>query len=457
MRLRLIACLSAAVLAATPIVARATATSGPLRFASTTVPAAGGEPNVAVSPDGRTVLIDGLNGGGGQPAALSRSLDGGRTFSPLKPRFSNVGGEDFDMRFLDNTTVVAVDLSLTDGIYVHRSTDRGTTWTTTVIHTDVYDRPWLDHFGKDKVYVVAKGFDAVPYLYTSNDGGKTFGSVPTPIYGTGAVPAEAGGTTPTPVEAFGTNQNAYVDHVTVDPRTGVLYVLYGIDSVETYNPAAPTGNPSRLYVARLEESGSFTSMPVYLGGAGDAFIDGFNWLTTDDAGTLYVLANGKHNGHESAWLSTSSNGGRSWSSLVDIGRPGATNVYGSIAGGAPGVLSLVTLRGSNANPATAQSWFVDMSRVTAANTPHPKVQVVRALPQAIHSKDICFSGILCGLPGFGNDRNLLDYIWNAVGPDGTAHAVVASDGPATGSNGNRVDVVYLRQVGGPKHGRGVQS
>jgi hypothetical protein len=456
MRLRLFSCLSAAVLVATPLVAHAAAPA-PLRFAATTVEGGGGEPNVAVSPDGRTVLLDGLNAPSGQPAALSRSTDGGRTFTPLRPTFSSTGGGDFDMRFLDNTTVVAVDLSLTDGIYVHRSTDRGTTWTTTVIHTDVYDRPWLDHFGKDKVYVVAKGFDAVPYLFTSTDGGRTFGAVPTPIYGTGAVPAEAGGTTPTPVDAFVTNQNAYVDHITVDPRTGVLYVLYGIDSVETYSPAAPTGNPSRLYVARLEESGTFTTSPVYLGGAGDAFIAGFNWMTIDQGGTLYVLGNGLHDGHQSAWLSSSRNGGRSWSKLVDIGRRGASNVYGSIAGGAPGVLSLVTLRGSNADPASPQSWYVDMSRVTGADTAKPKVQVVRAVAQPIHTKDICFSGIVCGLPGFGNDRNLLDYIWNAVGPDGTAHAVVASDGPATGSDGRRVDVIYLRQVAGAKHGRGVQS
>jgi hypothetical protein len=457
MRSRLTAVAAALALAATPIVAHAATAPAPLRFAATTLQGAGGEPNVAVSPDGRTVLVDGLNGSSGQPAALSRSLDGGRTFTSLRPHFTNTGGGDFDMRFLDDHTVVAVDLSLSDGIYVHRSTDRGTTWTTAVIHTDVYDRPWLDHFGSHKVYVVAKGFDAIPYLFTSTDGGRTFGAVPTPIYGTGVVPAEAGGTTPTPVEALATNQNAYVDHVTVDPRTGVLYVLYGIDSVETYSSLAPTGNPSRLYVARLEESGSFTSSPVYLGGATDAFIDGFNWMTVDRAGTLYVLGNGLHDGHQSAWLSSSRNGGRTWSRLVDIGRPGASNVYGSIAAGDKGVLSLVTLRGSTPDPSQAQSWYVEMSRVTAADTTRPHVQVQRALDKPIHTSDICFSGILCGVPGFGSNRNLLDYIWNAVGPDGVAHAVIASDGPATGSSGSRVDVVYLRQVGGALHGRGAPS
>ena len=43
-------------------------------------------------------------------------------------------------------------------------------------------------------------------------------------------------------------------------------------------------------------------------------------------------------------------------------------------------------------------------------------------------------------------------------PDGTAYAVIASDGPASGgSTGHTPDVVVLRQDTGPRHGHGVQS
>ena len=456
MRTRLAAGLALAVATLLPLGAAGAATPG-LRFAATVVQGAGGEPNVAVSPDGRTVLIDGLGGASGQPASLSRSLDGGRTFRALRPSFSQVGGGDFDVRFLDNRTLIAVDLSLSNGIYVHRSADRGSTWTTTVIHTDVYDRPWVEHAGANTVYVITKGFDAIPYLYTSTDGGRTFGTFPTPLYGTGVVPAEAGGTSPTPVEALVTNQNAYVDHVATDPRTGQLYVLYGIDSPQTYAAANPLGVPNRLYVARLQENGQFVSHPVYLGGAGDGFIDGFNWLTVDRRGTLYVLGNGLHAGHQSAWLSTSHDSGVTWSPLHDIGRPGATNIYGAIAAGSPGVLSLVTLRGSTPDPSQPQNWYAEMSRVTRADTARPVVTWTRPLGQAVHTADVCFSGILCGAPGFGSNRALLDYIWTAIGPDGSAHAVVASDGPATGAGGSRVDVLYLRQVAGPRDGPGGPS
>ncbi|MFN2626867.1 MAG: hypothetical protein ABR520_12385, partial [Mycobacteriales bacterium] len=264
----------------------ATAVAAPAatRFTATVLDGGGGEPNVSVSPDGRTVLVSGL---GGTPANLFRSTDGGRHFEGIKPKFAMAGGGDWDMRWLDNSTVVAVDLSLRNGIYVHRSTNRGTSWTTTVIQTDVYDRPWLDHFGRNVVYVVAKGFDGVPYLFTSHDGGRSFGSPPTPVlvYGTGVVPAAAGGTEPTPVEAFVTNQDAYLDHITVDPRTGAVYVLYGIGGEDSYLNHPPVGIANRLYVAKLEEGG-FVSHPVHIGGADESFISGFNWMTIDAAGTL---------------------------------------------------------------------------------------------------------------------------------------------------------------------------
>jgi hypothetical protein len=441
-----------AILAVLPAGARATGTATP-SFSTVTFPGAGGEPNVSVSPSGKTILVSGL--GDDAPATLYRSTDYGAHFSALHGKFPDAGGGDWDMRWLDEHTIVAVDLGLYV-IYVDRSTDGGLTWTQTQVLGDVYDRPWIDHFGTDKVYVAAKGFDGVPYLYTSTDGGKTFGTPPIPIlvYGTGTRPAFMGGTSPTPDEALVTSQDAYLDHLTVDPRTGDVYVLYGIDGPETYSRANPVGVSNRLYVAHLE-NGAMVSHFVYLGGPTDSFISGFNWMTIDARGTLYVLANGSVGGHHSARLAYSTNRGRNWSQLIDLGEHGAANVYGSIAGGAPGVLSLVYLRGSDEDPSTAQNWYVEMARITGADTPFPSVFRTRPIAAPIHTQDICFSGILCGAPGFGNNRDLLDYIWNAVGPDGRAWAVVASDGPATGGHG--VSVLLLRQTGGERHGKGSPS
>jgi len=343
----LAASLALATIAATPFVAAAAAAPGP-QSTTKVFADAGGEPNVAVSPSGRYVLADGL--GGAAPASLYRSTDYGRHFTLAVPKVAKRGGGDWDMHFVTEKTVIAVDLSLGTGIYVDVSRDAGATWTQSTIDLDVYDRPWVGAKG-NMLYVVAKGFDSLPYLYTSHDLGATFDPLPIPIYGTGVVPAEAGGTSPTPLDGTVNNQNAYVDNLTVDPRTGDVYVLYGIDPWESYPSSPPVGAATRLYVAHLE-NGQMVSHPVTSGAGNnaDAFYAGFNWMTLDAAGTLYVVGNGKHNGgqgvHQAPWLTYSKDRGKTWSRLLDIGTPGHASVYGAIAGGAAGRLGLVYYEGT---------------------------------------------------------------------------------------------------------------
>ena len=91
-------------------------------------------------------------------------------------------------------------------------------------------------------------------------------------------------------------------------------------------------------------------------------------------------------------------------------------MFGAIAAGTPGTLAMVYLRGSIADPGLAQNWYAEVARVTAADTGNPRVQRVRPVAKPIHTEDICFYGILCGFPGFGNNRDLLDYIWIAIKP-----------------------------------------
>jgi hypothetical protein len=184
-------------------------------------------------------------------------------------------------------------------------------------------------------------------------------------------------------------------------------------------------------------------------------------MTIDAEGTIYVLGNGKHAGHESAWLSFSKDHGVTWSPLVDVGEPGGSNVYGSISAGSPGNLALVYLRGPLANPGQPQAWHAIVAQIVDANTDHATVRFVAdPIGGVIHTADICMDGIVCGtVAPFGDNRNLLDYLENAVGPDGNAIAVIPSDGPATGGNGSggTPSVVVIRQVDGPTLGTGVPS
>src|SRR3954464_13692143 len=106
------ASLAPATIAATPFVAGA----APGPQSTTKVFAnAGGEPNITVSPSGRYVLADGL--GGSSPSTLYPSTDYGRHFTLAVPKVDQSGGGDWDILFVSEKTVVAVDLSLGTGIY----------------------------------------------------------------------------------------------------------------------------------------------------------------------------------------------------------------------------------------------------------------------------------------------------------------------------------------------------
>lgn len=260
------------------------------------------------------------------------------------------------------------------------------------------------------------------------------------VYGT---PLQPGG--PPPNEAFLTNNNAYLDHIVVDQKRGDVYVLYGIGEPSTYSGSQPLGASNTIYLAHLEE-GRMVSTPVYEGTADDSFISGFNWLAVDEAGTVYALIDGRIGGRHSAWLTVSKDKGKTWSKLVDLGSPGASNVFGAISAEAPGILSLAYIRGTLVDPAVDQPWFAEMARVTGADTASPKIVRGRPIPAPMHIQDICFDGIVCGLPGFGEDRNLLDFIWVGVDRTGTSYGIFASDGPATGSESLATpDVLVLRQ------------
>jgi hypothetical protein len=164
--------------------------------------------------------------------------------------------------------------------------------------------------------------------------------------------------------------------------------------------------------------------------------------------------------HQAPWLTYSKDHGKTWSKLLDLGTPGHASVYGAIAGGAPGQLGLVYYEGTKSDANTAQNWYATMAWVTRANTATPHIARKRVIAKPVHNADICLDGILCGAPGFGNNRNLLDYIDNTIGPDGHQWAVFASDGPATGvadSSSSRapVSVLLIHQTAGTSLGRGV--
>ena len=124
--------------------------------------------------------------------------------------------------------------------------------------------------------------------------------------------------------------------------------------------------------------------------------------------------------------------------------PAVSSVYAAITPVKNGTLAVAYYEGTKADSNTAQDWYAAMAVVTGADTAHPVVtHRSHVLAKPVHTKDICLDGIVCGLPGFGDDRNLLDYVTVAVGPDGSLWGAFASDGPATGSS-SRASTVLIR-------------
>jgi len=411
-RRRLVGALVAVLATALSTVAQATP---PARggYQVTVLAGLGPEPNIAVSPSGQKVMV---GGGGASPSTFFLSVDHGKTYVQLHPTFLVSGGADFDLEWLNETTLVAADLSVTgQGVLVHRSTDSGHTWTTTVLDEDVYDRPWIGHAG-NTVYVATRGLaDHVPYLFVSTDGGQTFGP-PEPIVA------------PEDVDGLSNQPGMVLAHLAVAPD-GTLYVLEE-DAAGLKVLRRQPGLPAHYVVG-----------PV----AAVQPANGFDWLTVDDAGTLYVLSHEVRAGVMGAWLYVSRDRGQTWTAGTNLTAGARSTAWGAIASAGRGRLSLVYLRGEKPDALTAQNWWAEVARVDHADTAHPAVHAARPVAEVLHHGALC-SNITCA-PA---DRALYDYISTAVGRDGVRYAVVTSSASriaGTKQSGGLTGLVFRHPAG----------
>jgi len=153
-------------------------------------------------------------------------------------------------------------------------------------------------------------------------------------------------------------------------------------------------------------------------------------VTTDRAGTVYFVWSDNHN----AYLASSSDGGKTWTSPVQINH-GGTAVYPTAAGGTPGIVK-VAFYGSNvagdANDPTAMGypdapgaaqWTVQV----AQSTNYGHAFTLSTATSLVHTGVLCTQGSACSIP---NSRDLFDDFGNVISPTtGTLSIAYTSDQP----------------------------
>lgn len=385
---------------------------------SVSLDAPGSEPVIAVTDDG-TIFIEGVGARrvGGQANEninkVWRSTDNGRTWQDVTPQgLGQEGSFDGFLATGNGGRVYAVNVAaLTFELY--RSDDNGATWTPlpaprvpVAMH-----RNWIVPVGEATLQVVMEALPPsflVPgapsnpneglYYFRSDDRGVTW-------------------TTPRQIDPI--VNFAGQGNLAVDSTGKKLYVVRYADAVDP-----PTYEAGHWYLLVSEDAGATWERREMFDLTSE-LASAVMPIAVDPAGTLYFAWSAMKDGTSTLRLTDSKDGGRTWSTPIDVapGRGAQSMVWIDVRGvGELGVVWYATDTVGSAVKVDAD-WFVDYAFITGAGTPTPRTDVVRLTPERIHHGNICAKGPACGSD---EDRRLLDYPWIDFGTDGRAHTVFAS-------------------------------
>jgi hypothetical protein len=398
-------------------------------FSQVRLPTGGdGEPSIAVDrAHGNAIYVSAPVGGpavlGGTPGGVDfwRSFDGGATWSYSQPVFggnSTTGGFDSHVLVADNGDVWLADLGAA-AIYVGLSADRGATFTGTTPAGIDSDREWLGIYTPPGAPAPTKTFvsyhdinvDNLPYECLIING--TIGPAPTRVGQPWCNPMA----TDTLAILNGTG-NTVIGPQVFD-RAGNVYTVFG-------TPGAPSGGAPaairNLYLAKSADGIVFTNKLIYAAPAGFDVAGIFPVIAIDRADNLYVAWSERATpyGPSVAKISTSSNGGTTWSAPRTLSSLSGSAVLPWLVAGSAGQVDVVwvgTSSGSTNDPTA--DWFVYMAQSQNALAAAPRYTVSRVTAQPVRYGNVCLSGLGCTTAG-DDGRILLDFI--AVDTDSLCNA-----------------------------------
>ncbi len=412
-----------------------------------------GEPSINVDPANGNIYVAGPTG---IPCGLNttdecvafwRSTDGGATFTqPAPTAFHHpIGGGDTDVIHDGFSNVFIDDLRSLVDTGVFRSTDQGNTWTPTDTGP-CSDRPWIAWGGWQAPTGPATIYEAqnsgvcgpgslLPF-YRSVDDGVTFLPV-------GIVDADLkslGYTADTTV------QGAVEAHLAVDLNTGAIYVAWATQAIQDGTNATTR----LLLVARSTDGGStWHNKLVYAGPLGTSIQNLFPVITVDHGGNVYAAFSTQlpGGGLMGAYLTSSADGGQTWTPVQRVSPMDQTAVFPAITSGDSGRVDLIWI-GTSATSSSDPSaqWNIYFAQARNADSGTPKWSLGQISTQVMHRGDICNQGLNCNI--FGGNRDLSDFISVTVDVDGNANAVWTDD-----ASQSPKAIMFSKQIGGPTTGK----
>ncbi len=148
-------------------------------------------------------------------------------------------------------------------------------------------------------------------------------------------------------------------------------------------------------------------------------------IAFSDDGTMYMLWQSKR-GESRAHLARSEDYGATWSGMWDVTPPGMNStIFASLHAGSPGRVAMAfhatNVSGDPGSVPDDTLWYTYVVTSEDATADDPTFVSYKATDDPIQVGSICKGNRGCS----NGNRNLLDFIDGAVGPDGTFYTIIA--------------------------------